>query len=196
MSRQVLLFTLAALGLFASCLGFAAATILEQPLPTLVNDQKNDSAPMVMVHWIGADFVIFEVAGVDTFHHLPVKSIHVNYSQVPSARSSLWEPSSNSPSQQIHHAKKFTFDRMVNITGLNAGVSYAFEFYLTNTAGEATPSRMVTVLLKPQTPDFSITHQSAGTIRLFWGYPDEKMIDYFLLTVEKVCVLSRCSKKF
>lgn len=145
---------------------------------------KNDSAPVVMVSMIGSDYVMFDVSGANTFHHLPVKSIHVNYTQVMS-REMANSSNANSKSHHVVHSK-LGFDRMVNISGLNAGASYQFEFYITNTAGEQSPARMIMVLLKPQTPDFSITHQSPGTIRLFWGYPDEKQIDYFLLTVDKV----------
>ena len=141
---------------------------------------SKDLPPMVKIYKIGAEYVVFDVSGANTLDGLPVKSINVNYTQIP-ANSSV----NTHPSVTVVHSR-LGFDRFVNVTNLNAGASYQFQFYVSNTKNEQGPSSQIQVLLKPQTPDFSITHHSANTIRLFWGYPNEKQIDYFLLTVEKV----------
>lgn len=141
-----------------------------------------DMPPIVKVNYIGTNFVVFNVSGANTVDNLPVKMINVNYTQVASVKS--LNSTVNIEKHILQY--KLSFDRVINITNLSSGTSYQFQFNVINTKNEQGPSDFLEVLLKPQTPDFSITHFGSNTLQLFWGYPDEKYIDYFLLTVEKV----------
>lgn len=155
-------------------LGFGASTLaLEKDLPLKVS-----------VVTIGTDFVVFSIEGSDTVNNLPVKSVGVNYTKTGIHWS---QPPFERSNQTSHTASRVEFEREINVTGLDTGSSYLFQFYAINTKNEHGPlGPSFPVLLLPETPDFSITHRGADTVRLFWGYPNEKLVDYFLLTIEKV----------
>ena len=149
-------------------------------LSLFVLASARDFAPIVHFREIGVDYVTLEVSGSNVVDDLPVKTINVNYSiETNQMVDKLILP-------HIHQNLSLGFNRMINITNLNPGSNYRFQIYLSNERNQQGPSTSMNLLLRPQTPDFSINHQKSGSIRLFWGYPNEKQIDYFVLTVEKL----------
>jgi len=135
----------------------------------LVGAYAKDMPPVVKILEIGAEYVVFDVSGDNSVDGLPVKSIRVNYTRISfsadssqihhSEVNSLVALGKSRASRQASQALEVGFDRVVNITNLNAGVTYRFQFDVVNTKDEHGPIQELEVLLKPETPDFSITHQ-------------------------------------
>lgn len=151
-------------------------------LLTLVHLATGDPVLHVVLRDIHEQNIIFEVSGPDSFHNLPIKSIGVNYTEIKYNDSNV--------SLEEHHAyfkfHSMEFDQVINVTGLEPGSNYKFQFYAINTQDErGLYSDEIYAILLPETPDFSISHDS-GTVSLSWNYPKGKYVDYFLLSVEKV----------
>jgi len=142
---------------------------------------------MVAVTQIGENYVVFNITGSNTVDGLPVVDLNVKYS----IDGQNHEMEVKNLFQNFS-GKSQKLQEMVKIPDLRPGHNYYFQFMAVNSEkGMGPPSRNVSVLLLPPTPDISIEHPQLKKLVVRWGQNRAKTEDYFLLTVEKVNLLYR-----
>lgn len=139
----------------------------------------------VTVTDIGDNYAVFNITGADTVGGLPVVDLNVEYTignqSVATQVKTVFLSSSDGSAM---------LQELVKITDLKAGLNYHFKFSAENAKKETgPPSRDVSVLLLPPTPDITVEHPQTNKLVVKWGENRAKSEDYFLLTVEKVGVL-------
>ena len=151
----------------------------------IANISCADVGPEVEITEIGTNSILFDVRGADTVDGKPVKSIYVNYTEITNG--------TKLESAKVHkivHGGEF--QRYVNLTGLKPATKYWFELYLVNIDDKRGPSsKPLEALLRPQTPDFSLTHIATNVVRLNWGFSTEATIDYFILEIQTVSTICK-----
>jgi hypothetical protein len=143
-----------------------------------------DQPLMVSVINIGDNYAVFNITGSNTVDGSPVVDLNVKYS-IDGISNEL----DLKPVFKYYSDVSGKLQETVKIPDLEPGRNYHFQFSAVNAMKQmGPPSKDVSVLLLPPTPDISIEHPRENNLIVKWGKNKAKTEDYFLLTVEKVGV--------
>jgi hypothetical protein len=170
------------------CVGLSDAFSRAMTMPPLTDDNTTTVAPdqplMVSVIKIRDNYVVFNIIGSNTVDGSPVVDLYVKYS-IDGISNEL----KLKPVFKYFSDVSGKLQETVKIPNLEPGRNYHFQFSAVNAMKQmGPPSKDVSVLLLPPTPDISIEHPRQNKLIVKWGENKAKTEDYFLLTVEKVGV--------
>jgi len=171
------------------CVGLSDAFNRAMTTPRPIDAETTKVAPdqplMVSVINIGDNYAVFNITGSNTVDGLPVVDLNVKYS-IDGISNEL----NLKPVFKYYSDVSGKLQETVKIPDLEPGRNYHFQFSAVNAMKQmGPPSKDVSVLLLPPTPDISIEHPLENKLIVKWGENKAKTEDYFMLTVEKKSAL-------
>ena len=178
-----LFINLSVLALFCAAFGHRIRVPSEEVNYQLIKSGAEKDRPLnVTLISVGDRYVVFNISGSDTVGGLPVSQLFINYTTNG--------PTVDVRSEVVSTAKlNGDMHQTIKIIDLAPGLHYDMQFFAENSKKElGPPSRMMSVLTLPPTPDITVLHPSLQKLKVIWGERMSHSEDYFLLTVEKVGV--------